>query len=192
MNNSEKVKAIQGDSLKLPFCVTLVVTVIVVAAFFLPLATANTEYAKYLKNHMQTLNEMGAEITTEDTINISMFDFVKMYQTVYGTIDKATATVVVAIIGITGILSLMTLLFAILKKPIAVIVCNALTLGAYHLMIWDFKDRKVMPNNHYDWGIAFYLYYIGIVAIFAGAVWLLIAKIKKRRQKKVDVIKENL
>lgn len=193
MNNSEtEVKAIQGLSRKLPFYVTLAAAVIVVAAFFLPLATANTEYAEYLKNRMQALNEMDAEITTEDTINVSMFDFAKMYWTVYSAIDKTMATVVAAVIGITGILSLLTLLFAIFRKPIAVMVFNALTFGAYYLMTWDFKDRKVLPNRHYDWGLAYYLYYIGIAAVFAGAIWLLIVKIKNRKQKKVDAITENL
>lgn len=40
-----------------------------------------------------------------------------------------------------------------------------------------------MPNNRYDWGIAYYLYFIGIAVVFAGAIWMLVAKIQQKRRK---------
>lgn len=184
MDNTEKTQTRQA--LRLPFGVTLIAAIIVVAAFFLPLATANEEYAAHLKKYAQVLSVGEIEMTNEDTIHISMYDLARVYWVTYRTIDKILATVVAAIIGATGILSLVTLLFTLFKKPVAVIIFNAFTLGAYYLMTWDFKDRGVMPNSRYNWGIAYYLYYIGIVVIFAGAIWLLGVKIKLKRQKKMQ------
>lgn len=169
-------------SLTLPSLVTLAAAILVVVAFFLPLATANAEYTEYLKKYAEELNVPEIKMTNEDAIHISMYEFAKTYWACYDLIDKTLAMVVTAVIGAAGIFSLITLLVALFKKPVAVIIFNVFTLGAYYLTIWDFKDRGVMPNSNYDWGIAYYLYYIGIVVVFAGAVWLLAAKIKQRRR----------
>lgn len=83
-----------------------------------------------------------------------------------------------------GILSCITLLLTILKKPAAVMIVNTLVLGAFRLLCYDFEDRGVIGNSRYNWGIAYYLYYIGIAVIYAGAVWMFIIK---RKQKKTSV-----
>lgn len=194
MDNTEtKTKAIHEQPLRPPFLVTVVASIIVLAAFFLPLATADAEYAEYLKTHAQDYIMPGIEVTNEEVIHISMYEYAMMYMETYNTIDRTLSTVVVAIIGAAGFLSLITLLFAIFKKPIAVIIFNALSLGVYYLMVWDFKERGVVPNNIYNLGFAYYVYYIGFIAVFAGAVWLLGVKIKQKRQRKSEtsVITEN-
>ena len=179
-------KANSRHTLRLPFLITLAAAIIVVAAFFLPLATANEEHLEYLEKYAEEFSVPEIEMTNGDVIHISMYEYFRMYGVVYSTIDKTLGTVLMVLIGAVGILSLVTLLFALFKRPIAVIICNALTLGAYYLMTWDFKDRGVMPNSNYDWGMAYYLYYIGIAAVFAGAVWLLVARIQQKRQKKSE------
>ena len=58
------------------------------------------------------------------------------------------------------------------------------TLSLIHILLsWDFKDRGVVPNNTYGWGISYYLYCIGAIIVFAGGVWLLVEKIRAKKQK---------
>ena len=180
MNNKLESKHV----LCIPFLITLSAAILVATAFFLPMATANADYTAYLEKNAEEFNVEEIEMTNKNAVHVSMYEFAKMYWGVYSVVAKTFSTVVTAVIGATGFFSLITLLFAVLKKPIPVIAFNTFTLGAYYLMTWDFKDRGVMPNSHYDWGIAYYLYYIGIAAVFAGAVWLLITKIKQKRLRK--------
>lgn len=183
------------------FWVTLTAVVLVVTAFFLPLITAKAEYADALKTlaavsskYADPFNVMGIELTAEDAIHISMFELAKISWAAFGSMDQTVAALGTAIISATGILSLITLLFTLFKKPVAVMIFNALTLGVYYMMVRNVKDLVVTPDSSYDLGIAYYLYYIGFAAVFAGAVWLLIAKIKLKRAKKTETaaIKENL
>lgn len=173
-------------ALRLPYLVMLAAAIIVVASFFLPLATANEEHAEYLRKYAGKLSILEIEMTNEDMIHMSMYEYSRVYGVIYNTVDKTLGTVLMVIIGAAGILSFVTLLFVLFKKLIAVFIFNALTLGAYYLVTWDFKDRGVILNSNYDWGIAYYLYYIGIAAVFVGAVWLLIAKMQQKRQKKAE------
>lgn len=172
------------NQIRIPFLVTVIASVIVVLAFFLPLASANEKHKEYLENYEWEIDAGGLEMSSKDAVHMSMFDYARIYWGVVDTIDRTLATVVTAVIAASGILSLVTLAFALWKKPIAVILFNGLTLGAYYLMTWDFNDRGVLPNSHYEWGIAYYLYYIGIAAIFAGAVWMLVTKIKIKQKNK--------
>lgn len=196
-----KTKVTHGHALRLPFWATLAAVVLVVAAFFLPLATAKAEYADALKTlaavsskYTDPFNVMGIELTAEDAIHISMFELAKISWAAFGSMDQTVAALGTAIISATGILSLITLLFTLFKKPVAVMIFNALTLGVYYMMVRNLKDLVVTPDSSYDLGIAYYLYYIGFAAVFAGAVWLLIAKIKLKQAKKTEpaAIKENL
>lgn len=179
---SKSNKANINSALKLSFFTTLVAALLTAITFFLPLASANDEHEEYLKRYAQEFNVEEIEMTNEDAIHISMYDFAKTYWVVYSSIDKTLATVVTAVIGAAGVLSLITLLFTLLKKPVAIFIFNLFTFGAYYLMVWDFKDRGVMPNSHYDWGIAYYLYFIGLFLVFAGAIWMFIKKVKLKKQ----------
>lgn len=203
MDHAEtKTKVMRRHALRLPFWVTLTAAILVVAAFFLPLATAKAEYADALKKlaamsskYTDPFHVMGIELSAEDAIHISMYELAKISWAAFDTIDKTFAALGIAIISATGILSLVTLLFTLFKKPVAVMIFNALTLGVYYMMVRNLKDLVVTPDSNYDLGIAYYLYYIGIAAVFAGAVWLLTGKIKLKRQKKTEaaaIKEENL
>ena len=80
---------------------------------------------------------------------------------------------------------LLTLLFSILRKAIPVIIFDLLTFVVFRIIQWDFEDRGVISNSKYDGGIALYIGYIGVVIVMAGAVTLLVMKIKNKKQRKV-------
>lgn len=165
------------NELLAPFLVALIGAIILIAAFFLPYQSATSEHKEYLQS---IKDEVDAElnITYGDAINISIFDCVKLYNTLGGTLGK----IVVAIIGSVGALSALTLLFVLLKKPIATLIFNLMTFGAFYILSWDFRERGVMQNGYYQAGVSYYLYYVGTVVVFAGAIWMLIIKIKRRRK----------
>lgn len=173
-------------ALRLPFVISLIASLAVIIAFFMPLGSANEEYREYLEEYSQEINVEEIEMTNKEAINVSMYDFVKIYWNVYRPIDKTLATLVTAIIGATGGLSLMALLFVLLKKPIGIFIFNLLTFASYHLMMWDFKDRGVIPSRYYDWGAAYYLYYAGLVLLFAASIYMLVKKIQVKKQIKSE------
>lgn len=183
MDKKSKLNRANMDTdFKLSFLATLIVALLTVTAFFLPLASANDEYEKYLKEYAQEFNVEEIEMTNEDAVHVSMYEFVKIYWATYSFVDATLGIVGITVSGAVGVLSLITLLFTLLRKPIAVFVFDLLTFGAYCLLIWDFKDRGVVPGSHYDWGIAYYLYFISLFLVLLGAAWMfwIKANMKKR------------
>lgn len=75
----------------------------------------------------------------------------------------------------------LTLLMALVKKPIGIIVFDILTLGVFKLIQFDFKDRGVALSNNYDLGIVNYLTYVIGIVILVGAVLLFIEKRKAKQ-----------
>lgn len=172
------------NTMKITFLVTLTGSFIVLAAFFLPYASATEEYRDFLKSYFQEMNVAEIGMTNGDAINVSLFEFAKMYGVIYRSVDKELGMIIMTIIGAIGVLSLITVLFAALKKPIGILIFNCLTYGAFSMLTWDFRDRGVMPNSDYNWGISYYLYYIGSGIIFVSTLWLLISKIKLKPRKR--------
>ena len=71
-------------------------------------------------------------------------------------------------------------------KPIAVIIFSLLSLCAFSIQNFDYSDRGVIPNSSYDWGIAYYIFYVATIVVFVGAIWMLVCKIKQKRRDKLE------
>lgn len=65
---------------------------------------------------------------------------------------------------------------------VATIIFNLLAFAVFSFIRWNFKG--VIPNSNYDWGMAQYVCYIGIIIVAAGAVALLIVKRKNNKKHK--------
>ena len=123
-------------------------------------------------------------MTNGNAIGISPFEFFRIY--IYGASNYSGDNQIISIICIVMIsliagFTLLCTLFTALGKPIPLIVFDILTLAVLLLMNYDFEDRGVISNSRYDFGIANYLYFIGVAVTFVGAVWLLITKIIAKR-----------
>ena len=186
-----KVKKDGVRGLRFPFYVLLLTSLILTAAFFMPLATATGEYREYLEKYPDAWNVEEIKMTNRDAVNVSMYDFARMYGVVYRLVDKTLATIVTVTISAAGILSIVVLLLTLAKKPIGILIFNALTLGSYYLTVLDFKMRGVMPNKNYNWGISYYLYFCCTGVICVAAVWMLIKKIQIKHKKKNKGDNEN-
>lgn len=168
------------------FVAALAGAIIVCAAFFLPYGAADKEYRQELEQYSSEISIPKLGMNNKDIEDMSMPEYIRtyLYAGKVNMADEAVVVGVVVVIGLIGILSCITLLLTILKKPAAVMIVNTLVLGAFRLLCYDFEDRGVIGNSRYNWGIAYYLYYIGIAVIYAGAVWMFIIK---RKQKKTSV-----
>lgn len=167
----------------LPRLLTWIGAAILIIAFFLPYASATGEYRVYLENYSDHIYVEELSMTNGEAIGLSMLEYAGIYAAAAGIeATKAVSIICLVLIGLIGLFSVLTMLFAILKKPIALFVFNGLTFGAFRVLCWDFQDRGVLPSGRYDWGISYYLYAIGAAIVLAGIIYLLVTKIMGRKQ----------
>lgn len=173
------------------FAAALAGAIIVCAAFFLPYGTANKEYRQELEQYSSEISIPELGMNNKDIEDMSMPEYIRtyLYAREVNMANEAVVVGVVVVIGLIGILSCITLLLTILKKPVAVIIVNTLALGAFRLLCYDFEDRGVIGNSGYNWGIAYYLYYIGIAVVYAGAVWMFLLKRKRKKTRRQETEK---
>lgn len=182
--DSKQISSYGKNRTLIPFMIALIGAIIIVTAFFLPYSSATTEYKEHLESYSQELYFEEINMTNGDAVNISLLGFARMYGAAAKLgMSQIVGTICLVMISLIGIFSLLTLLFSALKKPIPALIFDLLVFGTFSLLSWDFKDRGVIPSSTYDWGISYYLYCIGAVIIFAGGVWLLVEKIRAKKQK---------
>ncbi len=167
------------------FIAMLIGSAILLLTLFMPFASATDEYKEALEKFSDSMYIEELNMTNEEAINISLFEFIRIYSSETGKeISNDLSIVYVVVIAAFAVFALLTLLFSILRKSIPVIVFNILTFAVLRLIIWDFEDRGVISNSRYDWGIAQYIGYIGIAIVMVGAVALLVVKMKDKKQQK--------
>lgn len=167
----------------IPFIITIIMAVLMVVSMFLPYSTAVGDHRERLERAAEySQDEIELGMTAEDLMDISMLDYAKTYLSYGEQIMGSTSFVYVALFAIVALFALMSLLFAILKKPIPGIVFGLLTLVFYYIHNWDYQDRGVISGLNYDWGIGHYLLYVAIVLYLIAAVWMIIAKKNEKNQ----------
>ena len=142
-----------------------------IIALFLPYAAAkDMEYATYV-----------TEETGMNAINPSMVDFVRIYMSIEST-SGGQAYLTLGITVAIGVFALFALLFALLRKPIAVMVFDILSLLAFALQYYDFSDRGVVPSDTFACGWGTYLYVAAFILTVACAIWTMIDRRRMRKQ----------
>lgn len=168
-----------------PFLAMLIGSLMLVITLFLPFASATEDYKERLEEYSDSMYVEELDMTNEEAINISLFEFARIYSVAAEMgMSKGVSIACMVIIAAFGAFALLTLLFSVLKKPIPAIIFNLLAFAVFRITKWDFEDRGVIPNSNYDWGMAQYICYIGIVVVMVGAVALLVVKIKDKKQRK--------
>lgn len=176
-----------NNKLLIPFIVTLIGAAFMFITIFLPYSTANKERAEKLKAYPDQIVYEELDMTAEDMINISMVEYANVYSNLSEQIwgDTSYGIFYIALVALIGIFSLLSVLFSALKKPIAVVVFSLLALGVFCIQNFDYTDRGVIPSSTYDWGAAYYVFYIAFAVTFVGAIWMLVSKIiQKKKQNK--------
>ena len=148
--------------------------VALVAAFFLPWASADDEFRDAAVRFPDTMFYEPVGMTVTDACDLSLAE----YAQVYGSMGDASQawTLYMAIMYATLGASVLALVLSAAGKPVGGAVFALATLGISRLLVWDFGDRGVLPNGTHDWGIAPTIYLLGAIALIAAAVWLLVLK----------------
>lgn len=168
-----------------PFLAMLIGSLMLVATLFMPFASATEDYKERLEQYADGMYVVELDMTNEEAINISLYEFARMYSvTAKMEALKSVSIACIVIIAAFGVFALLTVLFSTFKKSIPAIIFNLFALAAFEITKWDFEIRGVIPNSRYDWGIAQYICYIGIIVVMVGAVALLVEKIKEKKQRK--------
>ncbi len=170
--------------LGLPGIVALLGAILMVATLFLPYATATEEYAAELNQFPDELVYSTMSITAEDVVNISMVEYVNVYinlsEVLFGS--AILGYIYAGITILLGVFAWMVFLFALLKKAIPVIVFDVLATIVFLIQCWDYSSRGVIGTKAYDWGLAYYLFYVAAVVSLIGAIWLLSRKSAFKKQ----------
>lgn len=164
--------------LLVPFIVTLVAALMMVLCVFLPYATATNDYAERLDKYPDVMMMEDMEMTAKDVKHLSMAEYANIYYTMRNELwrDPANGIFLAVLVGLIGGFSLITVLFALGRKPIATIIFAALAYGVFAVQNFDYTDRGVIPSNSYDWGIAHTLFPIAVIVVVIGAFWMLAKK----------------
>ena len=163
-----------------PFIATLIGVLIMVIALFLPYMTAVGDMAEYIEKYPDRVEIESLEMTASDLANVPVISVSNIITGVYGEDDGQIANIIVIVFC--GCLAL-TALLAILKKPIAVMIFDLLTGGVFFFLNFLMKEDFI-SDDKYAWGIGYYAILIAAIAIFAGAIWLLVTKVSLKREAK--------
>ena len=174
MNNSKK--------LLIPFIATLVGALLIVLTLFLPYVSATDETRKGLEAMSEMSISEDGSITAGDMIDISMVKFANLYIQMgnAGFGDEESVPIYVGMIALIGVFGLIAAVFALLKKPIVVIVFDVLALGVFVLQNWDYAEREIV-GEAYAWGIAYYVFFAAVIITLAAAIWLLVTKVQIKK-----------
>ena len=176
------------DTLLIPFILALAGSLIMVISIFLPYATATEEQAERFETYPDTVIVEELGLTAKDMVNISMFTYARVYVTIseeaWG--EPVSGIFYAVIVGVIALFSGLALLFSILKKPIPIMIFDIIATVIFIFQCQDYTGRGVIPSDSYNWGIAYYIFFIAAVVVLASSVWMLVGKIKAKKQANTD------
>lgn len=175
-----------NEKLKLPFIVALIGVLILVVGMFLPYITAVGEMGEYIEKYPDKIEIKDLELTASDLKDIPVISVSQIITGIYGEDDGAIANVIVMIFG--GFL-VLTALFVILKKPIAIMIFDLLAFGSFSFLNFAMKEDFISPDK-YAWGIGYHVIQAAIAVVFVAAIWILVKKIIAKRELKALPISE--
>ena len=169
------------------FIAAVATSFLMVLMLFFPYASATDDYEERLMENADEYLEEDIEFTCEDGVKISLIEYVKLYKHYASEgIREETLIASIVIIAVFGFFSVLAFVMSFLKKPIAIIVFDALALASFKLINYDFDDRGVIGNKRYDWGVASWLTYVWGVLLIIAAILLFVEKRKAKKHQAVE------
>ena len=169
-----------NKKLKLPFVVVLIGVLILIAGMFLPYMTAVGELAEYIEKHPDSIEIAEFDITAGDLKDVPMVLMGMIAASAYNTEEGILFS---AIIIAFAFFAALTALFAILKKPIAVMVFDLITCGSFAVLNLA-TTADFFGADKYAWGIGYYAIAIAFAIVFVGSIWMLVKKIAAKKELK--------
>lgn len=168
--------------LTVPFVVTLLSVLIVIAGIFLPYMSATGEMAKYIENYPNGIASEEYNLTNSDMEDIAVISISKVAASAY---SKEEGIIFDVIVWTFSLLLALTALFVIIKKPIAVIIFDLMTCGVFAVLNLA-TSKDFIGADKYAWGFAHHAMMIALVAVLAGAIWMFVKKIIVKRDLKAN------
>ena len=171
-----------------PKIVILVACVMGVIGLFLPYTKSIGEYRDNLKSNPDTIVAKEVNFKASDVMDISIMEYFKMYKYEMShssdewTKGTSTVNVVITIALIAFII--LTLVFALLNKPILTIIFTVLMGISSGLMNYDIVDRGVIPSSTYTYGLTYYLYIALAIVILVSSILIIIKNKKTKKNAK--------
>lgn len=167
----------------LPFIAMLLGALILAASFLLPFGTARKEYREWLSAAPDRIYDEELNMTRRGAINLSLIELARAF----GKAGNLGSSFSMGTIIAAAVFALLTLLFAVLKKPIPAIVFTMLALGAFLLILKDFDLRGTFSeSSSYKLGCACWFAFIGIAAEMFGSILTLAERAKMKKLHIVD------
>ena len=180
MQESQELQQHAGKK-SIPVIVGIVCAALMVAALFLPYATATSDGAAYLENHSSQSVMQGFDLTTDQMKNMSLVDFARAYLALAEHSYQQLSGIYMGLVVAMGAAALLMALCFAKRRPIGALVSDVLAFGIFSLQNADYASRGVVPSANYDWGIAYYLVFVVLAVAALAAVWLFV---EKKRAKK--------
>lgn len=115
--------------------IALIGSIMLIATLFLPFASATEKYREQLEKFPDTMYAEEIGMTNKDAVNISLFEFGKIYSSTAAAQNaQAVSITCVVMISAFAIFALLSAIFSLLKKPIAIMIFNVLSLATFLLL----------------------------------------------------------
>lgn len=164
--------------------ILIIAALLTIVSFFLPFAAAKEERRERLEKYSDEMYMEEIGMTNGEAKDISLVEFYKAYSYIAGNMDgnsKEVAVVCIVILAVLAFFILLTILFALLRKSVPVMIFSVLAFGALYLLGWDFKERGVIETSQYGFGIAYYFLMALLFILFVGAIVVLVIRRKEHR-----------
>ena len=178
----KNMKKTLNDKLKLPLIVALIGVLILIVGMFLPYMSAVGRMAEYIEKYPDSVGIKEYDMTAADLKDIPMIYLGRVAASAYSEEEGALFH---AFVIVFAVLSVLTALFAILKKPIAVMIFGMITCGAFGILNWAAETDFIDPDK-YRWGVGYYAIAIAFAVVLAGAIWMLVRKIAAKKELEIE------
>ena len=170
----------------LPRLIAFVLSILAIAAMFVPFIKATPEYREYLESIADQSHYETVDFTASDFIELTLYEYARVYwqggEEILGSkVTGYVAAIIYAAPGFFGILALLSILG---KKGKLLMLQSLFVGGSAYLVNRDVIDRGIMPDSHMVWGIAHYIYYPIAVLLLACGIWIFVVKHIKDEQQK--------
>ena len=123
-----------------PLIIAVVGALMLIITFFLPFASAKGDYREALLKNPDEVFLQEADMKSGDAVDISLLEFIKI-DAAAGTSQGATLVNMIVII-VYGVFAVLTLLFSILRKPIAIIIFDIIAQDSSFKLL-NFYIKKI-------------------------------------------------
>ena len=171
-----------NKQLKLPAVVALIGVLILIVGMFLPYMTADGKLAEYIEKYPDSIEIKEFDMTASDLKDIPMTLMGKVAGSAYNEEEGILFNVIVIAFAS---LAVLTALFVILKKPIAVMIFELITCGSFAVLNLA-TNADFIDSDKYAWGMGKYAIIIAFAIVFISAFWMLVKKIAVRRELKAQ------